>query len=368
MPLLLGCFEMNARFDCCPAFRRALVCLCAVSVLGAGMVMTARSTLQEKREPVSVVSAAQAFLNTLNVDQKKTALLDYATPQRFEWHFIPKDERKGLQVKNMQPEQRRSAMRLLRASLSAAGYQKASRIMQLEGVLRELEKARSGGAVRDPQRYYFTLFGTPSQQDKWGLSIEGHHLSLNFVFQGDAFVSSTPTFFATNPAELKDTVGETLVGTRVLAAEELLAFSLVHLLTPKQRDKAVIADQALQEIRAAGEKQPPQDPASGLDFAAMNSQQRQTLRALVGAYAANMPGEVARKRMKDIEEAGWDNVHFAWAGPDRPGVGHYYRVQGPTFLIEFVNTQPDAAGNPANHIHCVWRDMRGDFDEAITAP
>jgi hypothetical protein len=74
---------------------------------------------------------------------------------------------------------------------------------------------------------------------------------------------------------------------------------------------------------------------------------------------------VADQRRKLIDENGWENIHFAWAGATEPGIGHYYRIRGTAFLIEFVNTQPDAVGNPANHVHCVWRDLTGDFDLPI---
>ena len=86
---------------------------------------------------------------------------------------------------------------------------------------------------------------------------------------------------------------------------------------------------------------------------------------LAGWAADNLPEDVGAERMQAIVDAGPENVRFAWAGAMKPGVGHYYRIQGPSFLIEFVNTQPDPAGNPANHIHCVWRDMRGDFGKSI---
>jgi hypothetical protein len=85
------------------------------------------------------------------------------------------------------------------------------------------------------------------------------------------------------------------------------------------------------------------------------------LQSLIEEYAKTVSDDAAKARLEAVEKAGLGKVHFAWAGADKPGVGHYYRVQGPTFLIEFVNTQPDSAGNPANHIHSVWRDMRGDF-------
>ena len=85
------------------------------------------------------------------------------------------------------------------------------------------------------------------------------------------------------------------------------------------------------------------------------------LKALGAAYLESMPAAVVADRTQAIENSDTGNIRFAWAGALEPGIGHYYRIQGDTFLIEFVNTQPDAAGNPASHIHCVWRDMRGDF-------
>jgi hypothetical protein len=150
-------------------------------------------------------------------------------------------------------------------------------------------------------------------------------------------------------------------GTRVLAKEETLAFDLLKSLSDEQRGKAIIAEKAPSDIRGPAEPQPPQEEPAGLAASAMNDEQHGLLRALVTEYAATMPEDVRRERLTAIQNAGLNKIHFAWAGAQEPGVGHYYRVQGPTFLIEFVNVQPDAAGNMANHIHSVWRDMRGDF-------
>ena len=195
-----------------------------------------------------------------------------------------------------------------------------------------------------------------------GLSVEGHHLSFNFVVDQGRIVSSTPQFMAANPAEVKDDyLPEVKLGTRVLAKEESLAFALVNTLSAEQAATAIIADKAPQEIRGAGDPQPPQDTAVGIVASQLQPEQLKLLRELMSEYIQAMPTEVAAQRSTEIEKAGVDKIHFAWAGATKPGIGHYYRVQGPTFLIEFVNTQPDAAGNPANHIHCVWRDMRGDF-------
>lgn len=320
--------------------------------------------LAEDEDPAGeMTAAASKYLASLDEEQRKTSQLEYGTPQRVEWHFIPKEERKGLQIKHMNEEQREAALALLQSCLSDIGYGKAKKIMALESVLYALEGDKRKWA-RDSERYYFTVFGEPKDDGKWGLSIEGHHLSLNFVVENNKVVSSTPTFFAANPAEVKaDVPGDHGIkkGERVLAKEEQLGFDLVAALSDEQKKTAVIADEAPAEIRAAGEPQPPKDEQVGISYGDLNEDQQEIMRNLVTAYAENVPEELQRQRVQAIVQAGPKNVRFAWAGAQKPGIGHYYRIQGPTFLIEFVNTQPDAAGNPANHIHCVWRDMHGDF-------
>jgi hypothetical protein len=305
---------------------------------------------------------AKAFLETLTPEQKAQATLPYDNPLRLDWHFIPKPERKGLQIKDMTDEQRKAAHHLLQAGLSNLGYEKVTTIMSLEAILRELEKSRQDGPIRDPERYYFTLFGEPDARGTWGLSIEGHHLSLNFVVQDGAIASTTPTFLGANPATVKGDHGlGHEPGLQVLKPEESTGFTLLHSLDEEQRKTAMISDEAPADIRAAAEPQAPHTAPEGLAAKDMTEAQVQNLWELLSAYTANMPQEVGEARLDAVQDAGIENVSFAWAGATQPGVGHYYRVQGPSFLIEFVNTQPDAEGNVANHIHCVWRDMAGDF-------
>jgi len=311
---------------------------------------------------VEMTTAAVEFVESLDNKQREITVLAYDTPDRLKWHFIPLAHRKGLQVKDMSDAQRKLAHALLESSLSELGYSKATSIMQLETLLHHLEMGK-GANIRDPYRYYFTLFGQPKTDARWGLSIEGHHLSFNFVVEAGKIIASTPQFMAANPAEVKeDYLPSVKKGTRILGKEEELAFTLVNSLNEEQAQVAVIDATAPKEIRGAGEPQPPQDTPVGLAADKLSEEQQKTLHGLIGEYLAAMPKEVSTKRLAEIEAAGGlPKIFFAWAGAKKPGVGHYYRVQGPTFLIEFVNTQPDAAGNPANHIHCVWRDVRGDF-------
>ncbi|HEY4312115.1 MAG TPA: DUF3500 domain-containing protein [Pirellulales bacterium] len=310
-----------------------------------------------------MVTAAQGFLSTLPADQRTTATIPFDDPARLDWHFIPKPQRKGLQIKQMDESARRAAHKLLESGLSHLGYDKAKTIMSLEALLRELEKAKTDSPIRDPERYYFTVFGSPDDAGRWGWSVEGHHLSLNFVVDHGHVAATTPTFFGANPAELREDFGDLKKGMRVLKPEEDTGFKLLASLTPEQRKKATIAEKAPNDLRGAAKPQAPQESLGGLSVAEMTAEQVTLLRALLKAYTDNMPESVAKGRLDALEQAGIDKIQFAWAGADKPGIGHYYVVQGPTFVIEFVNTQPDSAGNPANHIHSLWRDAKGDFGQ-----
>ena len=310
-----------------------------------------------------ITLAAASFVTLLSDDQKIKALLPVDSPQIPDWHIIPKDTRKGIQLNEMNELQRQGATALLKSVLSEIGYRKSTQIMNMENLLKELEAGKAGTPLRDPTRYYFTLFGTPQPGKKWGLSIEGHHLSLNFLMNGDRVVSSTPQAFAANPAIVRyENKANVAIGTRMLRLEETLAFELVQSLSETQRTVAVIAGTAPRENRTLGVPQPtPQTPV-GIPFASLGAPQQALLKDLVNEYINAVPDEIADDRRKAIQDAGgWDGVYFSWEGAMHAGIGHAYRVQGPTFLIEFVNTQPDAAGNIANHVHCIWRDIRGDF-------
>jgi Protein of unknown function (DUF3500) len=311
----------------------------------------------------AMAAAASAFAKTLSDEQKVKTLLPIDSPTRVDWHIIPKDTRKGLQLNEMSDAQREAAMTLMKSVLSELGYRKSTQIMNMERLLKFLEANKKNGAIRDSTRYYFTVFGTPAADGRWGLSIEGHHLSLNFTIEGDRVVSSTPQAFAANPAIVySENSVDVPLGRRMLRIEETHAFELIQSLNAAQRKLAVVAEQAPRETRTLGVPQPTPEAPVGIEYDQLSKPQQELLVRLVDEYIRAVPDEVAEDRRQAIQAAGgWGKVYFSWEGAIQPGVGHYYRVQGPTFLIEFVNTQPDAAGNIANHIHCLWRDIRGDF-------
>ena len=354
-----------------PAHLHALHATAAIA-LGVGLLVTVGvAAMRLVTAGESMTAAATAWLTGLDEVQRARATADFEAASRTDWHFVPKPIRKGLPLTDMTKPQREQAHALLQAALSEAGYGKAVAIMELDELLRRLEGTAAKN-TRDALRYFVTIFGEPGPKGAWGLSFEGHHLSLNFTVRDGVLVDSTPQFMGANPAEVKKGFpGLPAAGSRVLAAEESLAFDLVTSLDETQRKQAVIAAEAPAEIRAAGASQPPAGPPAGIPFAKLSADQQSLVRRLVETYCGSMPTEVAGERLSLIEQGspaaaglvhhGWDEIHFAWAGALEPGKGHSYRLEGPSFVVEFVNVQPDAEGNSANHIHCVWRDKTGDF-------
>ena len=309
-----------------------------------------------------MAEAATSFIKSLDADQHAKGVMAFDNPARLDWHNIPKPQRKGLQLRDLTSEQQKLCHRLLQVALSKDGYDKAVKILALENNLREGEKHLPNGHLRDPLRYFLTIFGEPGGAGSWGWSFEGHHFSLNFVIRDGRVVADTPSFWGANPATVKTFVENgPKTGTRTLADEEQLAFELLDSLDQSQRVIAVASDKAPAEYRAAGQPQPPQTAPEGIAAAELREPQKKMLRGLLAAYCGHLTPELAHARTNEIEARGLDRVHFAWYGAQQPGVGHAYRVQGPTFVLELVNVQSDPAGNLANHIHSVWRSLEGDF-------
>lgn len=302
--------------------------------------------------------AATAFLGTLNPEQRAKAALPFDADERMNWHFVPRP-RQGLPLRQMEAKQRDAALALLRAGLSAQGYKKAETIRSLENVLREMENDRDGN-FRNPDLYYVTIFGEPAGKGVWGWRYEGHHLSLNWTIINGAVIASSPQFLGANPANVRRE--GPYLGTRALAAEEDLGRALVKSLTPEQRAVGVISDKAPADILTAAQRQAALLEDKGIAFKSLTKEQQGLLLALIREHAAGQSATVANKRLAALRKAGLDDVKFAWMGGLEPGTGHYYRVQGKTFLIEYDNTQ-----NQANHIHAVWRDFTGDFGRDLLA-
>ena len=298
-------------------------------------------------------AAALSFLESLSEEQRSKAVLPFTDPDRLAWQFVPAD-RTGLSLGEMDDGQRRHAFALLRSALSSQGSLKASGILLLEEVLQEAERARGrSGDFRDPGRYWFAIYGRPASEAPWGWRLEGHHLSLNFTVGPRGEWTATPHFLGTNPAEVRS---GRRAGLRVLAAEEDKGRLLLRSLRAEQRARAVIAESAPRDILLGPDRTEGFAEPAGLAAADLDEGQRRLLRSLIAEYVDNLRESSAAEEWARIGEAGFERIHFAWAGADEKGQGHYYRVHGPTFVIEYDNTQ-----NGANHVHTVWRDPQRDF-------
>ena len=326
-----------------------MISFCRNFVLIAGLLFANQGVAQETAS--SMVDAANAFIRSLTPDQRSEIMFEINDTSREIWHFLPlaSFDRFGLALSELNEAQDALVYELINSALSDEGYSKATQIMSLESILKELE---NNSPTRDPQQYHISIYGKPAKQGIWSWGFSGHHLSLHFTIV-DGVIASTPTFMGTNPAEVRSGAKK---GLRVLEAEEDLAFDLLRSLSPDQLKDAIILENSPREIFTAAESKVEPLDQVGVSFGDMNSTQQSILRSLVEEYLSTMPDEIQERRQDKIEMKGWNSIFFAWAGTkDRSG-GHYYRVQGPTFLIEFDNTQ-----NNANHVHTVWRDFNGDF-------
>jgi Protein of unknown function (DUF3500) len=328
-------------------------------VVMAALAGVAYDRQREAPAGSGMAAAAANFLATLTAEQKAKAVFLFDSKERLAWHFVPlqtKDRqpsRKGLRLEEMNPKQSEAARHLLRAGTSESGFRDATTIMTLEEILRDTEKSKAN--VRNPGWYFFTVFGEPGK-GRWGWRVEGHHLSLNFVVDGGKVVSSTPAFFGANPATVKD---GPRAGERTLNDADDLARGLVKRLDEDQKKVAI---QAMQFPEIGGGKRDPEvGEPRGLAAARMNAEQRAQLQKLLRAYTRRMPADVAEAEWAELQKAGFEKIHFAYAGDTEPGKPHSYRIQGPTFVVEFLNIQADGSGNPANHIHSAWRRIHGDF-------
>ena len=331
--------------------------------IAAGFVGLYAAVMLTGAEPASVQMAgtASAFLGSLTPAQRAQAAFPFEGEERTHWHFIPTEmfARRGLTIKDMTEPQRRAAHALLQSGLSQRGYMTATGIMELENVLNAIESAqrqsgRAGEAFRrDPERYFFSIFGTPSTSGTWGWRVEGHHVSLQFTVVNGTLVASSPTFFGANPAEVREGPKQ---GLRVLGAEEDAARALVASLDASQRARAVLSAEAPTDIQTMNRNDIAALAPGGIAAESLTPKQRELLLALIDVYAGFMAPDLASARLAKLKQAGIDKIGFAWLGSTDKGQKHYYRVQGPTFLIEYDNTQ-----NNGNHIHSVWRDFEGDF-------
>ncbi|MCY7350031.1 MAG: DUF3500 domain-containing protein [Cytophagaceae bacterium] len=332
------------------------------SCLLLNLLLLSTFALAQQPNAPAMRQAAQTFVKSLDEGQRQQATFAFDNAERFDWHYIPR-ERKGLPLKRMNDAQRQAALALLHTGLSDEGYAEAAAIFDLENVLRVVESRPPNDTRRDPENYSFTVFGDPASAKPWGWRVDGHHLSLHFSSIENKVISMTPTFMGSNPGTVLADVPQK--GKQVLKGETELGFQLLNLLDETQLKKTVIAETSPNEIFTANSRKASLEKQEGLTVAEMTAPQKKAFMALLQEYLGKYPITLANQQMDRLKLNGLDNIRFAWAGNRQPemgvGKGHYYRIHGPTILIEYDNTQ-----NNANHVHTVVRDLTNDFgDDAL---
>jgi hypothetical protein len=294
-------------------------------------------------------AAVERVLAVLPEQSRAQAMRPFDDRDRTDWHYTPRS-RNGISLKEIDAKGKEQIHALLRTALSATGYRKLTNIIELEIVLREIE---TFGWMRDPERYHLTVYGTPDAAKRWGWRFEGHHLSLNFTLAGDKPAVDTPSFFGANPATVQKGAKK---GLRALGEEHDAGWALLEALGETQRREAVFEERTYGEIVTGNKDKVEPLAAAGIPAAKLDEKQRALLWKLIEVYAGNFEPSLAQARLARAKQGGIEAIRFGWAGSTVRGKPHYYRVQGPQFLIEY-----DASQNDSNHIHTVWRDFGGDF-------
>ena len=305
----------------------------------------------QKPSADAMLNAWQSVAGKLGPEAMNRMGFAFDGDERLAWFYTPVD-RTGFPLGEMGEAQERELRKLLEAGLGSAGTSKVFDVIALEEVLFTLS---GGRAMRDPGNYFLSTFGVPSTEGAWGWRFEGHHTSVNFTIIDGEIVAGTPAFFGGNPATVGDDYPER-AGFRAFAAEEDLGRKLVQAFSQDQQAVVVIDAEAPSDVLTTNSARAEMDAPEGMALGDMTDEQKGMFRELFDVYTARMNPALAAYQLAKIQQAGEARVHFAWAGGLQPGEPHYYRIHGPTFVIEYDNTQ----GN-ANHVHSVWRDFDEDF-------
>ncbi|MBG81547.1 MAG: hypothetical protein CMJ39_12680 [Phycisphaerae bacterium] len=290
--------------------------------------------------------SAKAFIESLDDEQMAQAVYSFEDSKRLHWMYLP-GARAGLPLRDMNKDQRKRANDLLATMLSEHGMRDLEGIYAMELALREQSRRRGHeDPTRDPDQYELAIFGTPGEPI-WAWHYEGHHLSLNFTHINEE-VCVTPLFIGVAPFELPE---GPLQGTRVLGDESDLAFKFMQSLDDEQRKQAILSDRTPHDILTMPGRENRLNKPEGLKLGTLNMNQKMMAMAILESYARILQGPVAQIELDRITQHGLDNLHFAWMGKLTPDQSHYFRLQGPSFILEY-----DCVGGDPEHVHMVWHD------------
>ena len=315
----------------------------------------------ERATAERLAQAVLAWLDGLDDTRRASATFDFDDDERFVWAFTPGD-REGLALRDMDDGQRVAAMRMVDAAMSERGAREVAEVMALETILGAIEREQGRGSSlrRDPELYWFALFGDPTADAPWMWRVGGHHVGVHLTVADGRVIGSSPSFLGANPAVVPS---GPRIGSRVLTGEEALARELLGALSAEERAAVVVDPLAPTEILTSnGARADARSVPRGLAHAYMTEPARTGLERLIRHYLGRAAEDVAADDWARAVADGLSETTFAWAGSTEPGRGHYYAVRGPRLLIEYDNTQ-----NGANHIHAVWRDLANDWGEDLLA-
>lgn len=334
-------------------------------------------TLLLAQEPAdyknAITTAASNLIASFSSLQQRIAMLAFTDTARMKWNNLPVGlrARTGISIGNMTEEQRKGLHKLLSAALSSQGYLKATGVMHLDNLLNMfIDTAYHRKEINDTlkqflidlqwshRNYFLAFFGKPTDTH-WGFKIEGHHLSVNYTFNGDN-ISVTPWFIGTDPAEMPFTE---YAGWRVLGAEEDLGLELIHKLSPAQQQKATLSKEVPRDIITGAETGIRLIDYWGIKASDLNREQKALLTYIIREYVFNLEYEKAVIEYEKISKAGIDNIYFGWIGAYEEHQPHYFVINGPSFLIEFDNA--GGPRNTANHIHTIWREKGNEYGEDV---
>jgi hypothetical protein len=307
----------------------------------------------DDKATAKAVAAANAFLESLDEKQRARALLDYDSGKKPRWSNLPVTmvPRNGVRLGELTRAQRTAALDAVAAVLSKEGFQKVIDIMEADDRLIKGNNKMQFGT----EHFYLALFGKPSPKEPWMLQFGGHHLGINVTVVGKHSVL-TPTHTGAQPVSFLR-AGKTV---RPLGLENDLAFRLVNMLDEKQQAKAILGKEP-RNLKLGPGKDGETIPAEGLKGNELTVAQRALLLQLIGAWVNILPGESAENRLAEIKGK-LPETYFAWYGPTTNGSAAYFRVQGPTLVIEYA-----PQGGPG-HIHTIIRNPKNDYARQLTKP
>jgi Protein of unknown function (DUF3500) len=371
------------------------------------LICLSLSTAQQQTVTSRIVSAAKSFLGALDQKQRQSVLYAFDDQdQRKRWSNFPVAmvPRGGISLKEMNTTQRTAAMALVASTLSPRGFEKVQQIMEGDEVNKTMDQGRGGnqggpgrrggggppatgnggpspgnagqpfgpggrrggtgnGPMFGKDLYYISILGTPSEKNPWMLQFGGHHLALNITIAGEHGVL-TPTLTGAQPA-LYTVDGKTV---RPLGRESDKALALLNALDENQRKKAVLSYELADLVLGPGEDGKTIQP-EGLKATEMNERQRAMMLDVISEWAGIINESAAAARMDEIK-AGLNNTWFAWSGPTTASPGRnitaYYRIQGPNLVIEYA--PQTLGGDPAMHIHTMYRDPTNDYGRKFIHP